>query len=456
MQLLCFNCDLLQVRQKSRIILFMCKKKSLYVLKVFLFIIIFFLLTIPVAFMLKDDVNSYSRVLTHEFYSQENIDILFCGASHVSHGVDSRISDLAFGKNTFSTGTPSQGINGTYAIIQQALKSYKLSKIYLECDFAVACRKEANPKKMGTSDLIVLDFLKDPKIKTQFILENSSPSNILNAVLPIGKAKIITLNPKKFLTKCRSLLNGYYFEYKYSDSDAGYAGKGCVLNYDVIEDGTFSNNESEPPFYPVSEYWKSYIKRICDLCKENNVDLVFYSMPGSDFYLNAKGNYDDFYFAVRDFLAGLGYDYYDFNLCKPDYAFSDHHYSDDNHFNQAGVEQFSRVFCDFFTGKISKKDLFYESYSEKISAQNDMIYGLMYHFSDDKKSFWIEPVNNHVESSRITYDVYAICSDETRIIAEKRSETQFLLPAGKSGKIRVISYIDGIKQNDCAENFASF
>jgi len=431
-------------------------KKLFLVLKVIVFVIIFFLLTIPVAFLLKDDVNSYSRVLTHEFYSQGNIDILFCGASHVSHGIDARVSDKAFGKNTFSTGTPSQGINGTYAIIQQALKSYKPSKIYLECDFAIVCRDGSNPKKMGTADLIVSDFLKDSKIKSQFILENSSPSNILNAVLPIGKDKLITLNPKKFLNKCKSLLNGYYFEYKYAESDAGYAGKGCVLNYDVISAGTFSNNISEPPFMPATEYWKSYIRRICDLCKEHNVELVFYSMPGSDFYLHEKGNYDDFYFEVKKFLAGLGYDYYDFNLCKSDYAFYDYHYSDDNHFNQDGVARFSQIFCDFFTGKVTAEDLFYESYAEKIATQPDTIYGLIYHFSDDKKSLVIEPVKNHVDSSRITYDVYAICAGEILTIAEKSSGTQFPLPAGKAGQIRVISYIDGIKQNDCTENFASF
>ena len=77
-------------------------KNLLLVFKIILFVVVFFLFTLPVAFILKDDVNSYSRVLTHEFYSQKNIDIIFCGASHVSHGIDSRISDLKFDKNTFS------------------------------------------------------------------------------------------------------------------------------------------------------------------------------------------------------------------------------------------------------------------------------------------------------------------------------------------------------------------
>ena len=163
-----------------------------------------------------------------------------------------------------------------------------------------------------------------------------------------------------------------------------------------------------------------FLNQICNLCKENNVELVFYSMPGSDFYLHEKGNYDNFYFEIKDFLNSLGYDYYD------------------------------------FTDKITREDMFYTSYTQKVAAQPDTIYGLIYHFSDDKKMLSIEPVKNHVGSSRITYDVYAMCVGEEITLAEKSNNTTFALPGGKSGKIRVISYIDGVKQNDCTENFAAF
>ena len=129
--------------------------------KVVLFVIIFVVLSVFIAFVLKDDTTSYSRVLTHEFYNQKNIDILFCGASHVSHGMDPRIADKEFGRNTFNTGTPNQGIHGTYAIIRQAIKSYKISRIYVETDFAVACRDGKKHAGMGKSDFIVLSFLQD-------------------------------------------------------------------------------------------------------------------------------------------------------------------------------------------------------------------------------------------------------------------------------------------------------
>ena len=129
--------------------------------KIIVFITLFFLMSCALSLLLKDDLNSYSRTLTHEFYNQENIDILICGASHVSHGIDSRIADKEFNFNTFNAGTPSQGINGTYAIIQQAIKSYKISKIYLECDFAVTSREGYVHSGMGKSDFIVSGFLID-------------------------------------------------------------------------------------------------------------------------------------------------------------------------------------------------------------------------------------------------------------------------------------------------------
>ena len=181
------------------------------VLKFFIFSALFFVFSFILAFLLKDDANSYSRVLTHEFYKQENIDILLCGASHVSHGLDPRIADVQFGKNTFNSGTPNQNINGTLAIVKTGLKKYKVSTIFLESDFATACREEQSHRRMGTSDLIVASFLKDPVIKWEFIKRSSSPDNIFNALLPIGKDKLMTLSPKKTFKKFKSIITGEFF-----------------------------------------------------------------------------------------------------------------------------------------------------------------------------------------------------------------------------------------------------
>lgn len=424
-------------------------------LKILVFFVVFMLLSFVIAFLMKDDANSYSRVLTHEFYQQQNIDIMFCGASHVSHGMDCRISDKEFGVNTFNAGTPSQGINGTYAIIRQAIKNYRVSKIFLETDFAITCREGSDHPVMGKSDFIVEGFIRDPLIKMQFVIENSSADNILNAVLPIGKDKLMTFSPKKNFNKLKSLITGEYFKYKYGSKDSGYAGKGCVLDYDVVENGTFSNDIFEPEFKPVSPYWKEYIVRIADLCRENNIELVFYSMPGSDFYLHEKGDYDVFYNEISSYISSLGYEYYDFNLCKPSYCLEDRDYSDDNHLNANGIEKFSHIFCDLFTGKVSKEEMFWSSYKEKTDNQEPKIYGLLIIKAENGSGFEIIPMTNITDISCITYDVSIYDGRDTVVLGKDSRNTRYSLPAGTFGKIMVKSYVDGKLNNSVKENYAS-
>lgn len=423
--------------------------------KVVLFVIIFVVLSVFIAFVLKDDTTSYSRVLTHEFYNQKNIDILFCGASHVSHGMDPRIADKEFGRNTFNTGTPNQGIHGTYAIIRQAIKSYKISRIYVETDFAVACRDGKKHAGMGKSDFIVLSFLQDFFIKRDFIFENSSHDTLLNAFLPIGKDKLMTLSPKKVFHKIKSLITGEYFKYEYKTPDAGYAGKGCVLDYEKIKEGSFSNDYFEPPFKPISNYWKSYIEKIIKLCAENEVEIVFYAMPCSDFYLHEKGDYNIFYSEMKNYINSLGFEYYDFNLCKEEFSMNDDDYFDDNHLNINGIDKFSRFSCDFFTGKISAKDMFYSSYAQKTQNQKQKIYGLLIIKTEDGKSFEIIPMTNINDKDSITYDISIQNLNGINELAKNTKETKVALPKGTSGKILVKSYVNGILNNSVKENYVA-
>ena len=433
------------------------------VLKVVAFIALFFFLTIPVAFVLKDDTNSYARVLFHEFHNQDKIDYLICGASHVSHGLEADIASKKLGKCVFNSGTPSQKIDGTYAILREALKLYKIEKVFLELDFAITTEDPVSERTGFKSEYIVADGLKDKFIKTDYLLHCSCPKYYLNSFLPIGKDKLMTLNPKSAAGKIKALITGEYFKYHYSDDDSEYAGKGCVLDLDQISDGGFSNyyKEGKIPVSQINQDWTSTIDKIIELCRKNDIELIFYSMLGSDFYLNERGNYDEYYSFCRDFADERGYIYFDFNLAKADVLnLQDSDYFDDNHLNKKGVYKWTDCFCDFFAAKYKEENClenyFYSSYSEKMSSMPDRIFGLYMLTSDDKKSMEIIPVANHVESERITYDAYAICDGEEILLAKDSVQSVVTLPAGKSGKIRVISYIDGIKQNDCSQNFASF
>lgn len=437
--------------------------KKLYLLKTFLFVLIFFIITIPLSFLLKNDVNSYARSLFHEFYSQPNIDYLICGASHVSHGVEANIASKRMGKYVFNAGTPSQKIDGTYAIIKQAIKLYNIEKIFLELDFAITCDEPFFERTGFKAEYIVLDGLKDISLKTDYLIHCSRPSYYLNSLLPIGKDKLITLNPKIILKKIRAYITGEYFKYQFIEDGSEYAGKGCVLDLKEIPTGGFSNNskESPIPIERICDDWKNTIDKIIDLCLKNNIKLIFYSMPGSDFYLNERGNYDEYYAFCRDFINIRGGKYFDFNLVKPNIlSLSDNCFHDDNHLSKKGVYEWTDAFCDFFDAKYKEQNVlekyFYSSYAEKMTDMPDTIFGLYMISSADRKSMKIIPVSNYVDSSRITYDVYALYGTEEIILNEKTNNPTVFFPSGKSGKIRVISYLDGVKQTDCTENFASF
>lgn len=438
-------------------------KKSLILLKFLLFVLIFFIITIPLAFILKDDADSYARVLFHEFYNQEKIDYIICGASHVSHGLEADTASEKLGKAVFNAGTPSQKIDGSYALLRQAVKLYKIEKVFLELDFAVATDFDFSKRAGFKAEYIVAGGIKDLKIKSDYLFQCSSPKYYINSILPIGKDKLLTLNPKTVSKKVKALLTREYFKYQYEDEGSEYAGKGCVLDLEEIPEGGFSNDSKEGKIniLEVSEDWKNTIEKIIDLCKKNNIELILYSMPCSDFYLNERGNYDEYYSFCRDFAAEKGFSYYDFNLVRPEIlSLRDSDYTDDNHLSKKGVYVWTDAFCDFFSSKYKEKNAiekyFYSSYAQKMTDMPEKIFGLYMITSDDRKLMEITPISNHVDPKKITYDVYAIVGNEESLLAKDSIQTLVSLPAGKSGKIRVISYIDGIKQTDCTENFASF
>lgn len=428
-------------------------------LKIICFVIVFFAISGILAFFLKDDSNSYARVLRHEFHNQQKIDYLFSGASHVSHGINPQIADKKFNKSVFNLGTPAQQIDGTCALLKQAVKMYDIEKVFLELDFNIATSFSIQNRHGFTASYIVLDFLKDPELKYDFMFKMSKPEYYLNTFLPIGKDKFMDLNPKKIGAKFKSVVTGEYFKYQYNDKKSFYAGKGCVLDTDFFENGSIVTTEKEDPILiqNISDLWKNSVAEMIRVCRQNDIELVLYSMPATDFYLNAKGNYDEYVDFVQDFAAQHGYKYYDFNLCKKDFLdLEDKDFSDDNHLNMSGVQKFTESFCEFFTGKISQEDAFYKSYAEKMANQEKRIFGLQLITAEDHKSLEIIPLFNNVKPQEITYDIYATYDGNTTVLGEKTASATVVFPKSGFGQIKVISYVNGVKNNEVVSNYIAF
>jgi len=97
-------------------------------------------------------------------------------------------------------------------------------------------------------------------------------------------------------------------------------------------------NDNTNNVYKTSEYEQVYLSKIIELCRENNIELIFISTPTyhSEKYTN-KTQFMSFYFKFYSEIKYL--DYSDFSLPV-------HGYYDIGHLNSTGAEIFSRYLQD--------------------------------------------------------------------------------------------------------------
>lgn len=425
-------------------------RKILFPIKVILFIVIFFIISFFLSKILINDLNTYTRVLMHDFYTQDKADVVFCGASHVSHGINPQVADKKLGLSVVNTGTPNQHLDATYTIIKEAVRLYHPKDIFVELDFGCASKSPFSSAEPSKSTFLVAHYIKNPKAKLELVLSSTSPKYYLNSLIPIGKEKLIDLNPVSVFNLVKSKISGEYYQYKYEKSDSVYVKKGCVLDDEFIENGTFYSEPVGPiPVQDITQEWKDVLVKIIKICKENNINLTFYQNPSTEFYLTEKGNYDEYIDFVRNLIAPYDVPYYDFSLLKNEYpSFSDSDFYDDNHLNKYGVEKFTNVFCDFYEKSPDEKaQMFFPSFSEKTASEKPKIYGLILDEDKDSGIFKISPVHNHCSENLVTYSISAVKSDGTEEkIAENSSESVFHYPKNSTGELEIIASYNGEEQ----------
>lgn len=431
-----------------------------FLFKFILFALIFLCVSFFLSLFIINDLNTYTRILMHEFYSQKNIDVLFCGASHVSHGINPVVMDKTLGLETFNSGTPSQGLDGTYILLREAERLYNLKDVFVELDFATATTTPYSKSEPSKSNFLVSHYLKNPKAKLEYMLYSTSPKYYLNSILPIGKEKLINLNPLSVFAMFKSRLTGEYFKYGYKKSDSVYAGKGCVLDDEMVQQGTLWSEPVNPiPVASIDNEWKETIIKIIEFCKEKKIKLVFYQNPSTDFYLAEKQTYDDYIALIRSVISEYNVPYYDFSLLKPEYLeLQDSDFFDDNHLNKYGIDKFTSLFCRFYISTEQEKEkMFYSSLAEKHSVQSPRIYGLIIDENKDEGFFTVYPVSNRSDTSLVSYDVsaYDSASGNEILIAEKSVECKFYYPSKMSGIIKITSYYNGVVQNSVEKYFTA-
>lgn len=432
-------------------------KKKLHLTKKFLklFILIisslFFISILQYA--LIDDTLSYTRILMKEMYEQNKIDSLFIGSSHAYRSINPEIFDQEWNENTFNLGTSSQTIEGTYYLLKECMNNTEVNKVFLEVYHSVL-GKEIIAGEALTKTFIISDYMKPSWNKVNYLYYTVDSDNFINAfILPRREwMKLFDLEYIVTLFEVKSA--DAYNNYEYiRHTNEEYLGKGFVFSYETLNPDTMFRNESLQPLNDmiIPEYNMEYLNKIVELCANNNIELTLFVAPMPEFTLVDIGNYDKYIEYMTAFAQNNNFNFYDFNLVKPNYLSLDNtDFKDYDHLNGKGADKFSKFFAKFYLQYCKEDDIFYHSFEERISNQEEQIYGLI--LSQEANCLNIKPITN--SRKEIVYSVSVLKEDGTKeILQDKSSNTIIPYTKEYENRLEIWSYF---KNNNNLQNYVIY
>ena len=324
------------------------------------------------AFLIVDE-GSTTRLAFHEFYEQSNIDMAVVGASKVYHGFNPELADSLTGVNTFNMGTASQPVSVTYYYTKELLKNYRPDTLFVDVELAGLPRKIEG----GKSTWLVYNHMKGFE-KYKMAFAHGDFTTKLATVCSLYRSREnIDLEFIKNNVKAKSTeaYKKYLPESEFYTSYNIYQGKGFVTGSKVNEGydlfcqyyGYDEFDEVESPDSQAMEY----LDKIVAECKENNVRVVFISLPQSRLYLSRVGDYDYFNKYITDYCNEKEVEYYDLN-CVKSVIWQDGDFMDIDHLTLEGSEKLTHIISDIYN----------KEYPEMYNSIHDIpkqgIIGIMY------------------------------------------------------------------------------
>ncbi len=391
-------------------------------------------------YMIVDDTHSYTRVMMHEYYNQENINILFSGASLCYRSFDTQVLDERLGVNTFNVGSSSQDLDASYYLIKDAVNRYDLDHIYLELSPVMALYMDIEERDSGklNGTYIVSDYMKPSISRTAYLLNASRPEYYVNSFLPARRnwEKLFDLAYVGALLKKKSSAD--YRDYGYDQlvyDTEYYAGKGYVASKVKTSEHAFYGTDGFTALKveDINEEWFQYLYKIIRCCKENEVELTLVCAPLSEYLLIAYEKYDEYHRMIERIAGEEKVDFWDFNLIRKEYFSGKAElYQDEAHLNMYGAKNFSELVADLILGKVRYEDICYESLDSRFEAAEPGLCGVAHDLEDMKI------IAN--DGEMFEYQIRAIPDEgEEYLIQEFSCNTEFSVKAGEYGTLTIVA-----------------
>ena len=339
-------------------------------------------------FCLVDDTASYTRLMEHELYGQEGIDILFLGPSHCYRGVDPAVVSEKTGKRVFNASCASQPLDGSLALLREAVKYYDLQEVYLEVNAESVQNAGVFKERTNlTSVYLVSDYMRPSLNRLNFLLHASSSEHYMNSFFRARRYWREIFDLKSVLRLVRLKLSAAYTGFAYdlaASEDEQYRGLGYVSGSGAVaEHGHYSKEPVRSvDLSAVSDDWKAAMGEIIEVCRSHQIKLTVFGAPVSGCLLASRGNYDAYIEFMRAFLKGTNVTFAEFNLLREEY-FPDRqdYFKDVDHLNSRGAEVFSAVLSQDINGQLPAS-AFHQSVEDRLGNAPPTYYGIL--FQDDE------------------------------------------------------------------------
>lgn len=320
-------------------------------------IIFFIVLIIPIVILIGNKyseastenlINTYNEKRFEEFYSMEknSLDLVFLGSSHSYCTFDPLIFKEKLGISAYQMGMPLQHMDSTYYTFREVLNYQKPKKAVVEVYW----------------DMLDDDFeLKQATTLFQVLKNKDIENEYIKSVFPMGEkvkyntdlfryqADYFAFKNNEYKEKIEKKFNVSLKEKERQEGTEEYRSLGyAYCNYNMLKDEFDKTNQFrkfDGKNWTESPKQIKYLYKIIDLCKENNIELIFVTAPVANVSFEYIKNYDIVHNRIEKIAEENNILYFDYNIINDEEKLlTNENFRDDAHLNHSGVEI---VDCNF-------------------------------------------------------------------------------------------------------------
>jgi len=298
------------------------------VASVVVFVALFMFVLSKVSYVLRDKPNA-SVQDNFALLERDSVDVIFIGQSHQFCSINPDMLAGEYGINCFMLATSGQTVAMSYYAAMEAIELQHPKTIYMETGYVIHEWQVIND---GMSHMF-FDGMPKCKARKEAIDDLIEPENRIYYYLNLGQ----------YHTRWSSLTEIDYQNYKNSPRGRFYS-EVTVNNWPIP---VVDRNETAP----MTDSALEYMDKLVALCKENNVELILYTMPYNTLYFDygVEEFLDDqrIYNGLYEYAQQNGLEYHNLFYEIDEIAFDySHDFMDSQHTNCYGQDKITRYMVE--------------------------------------------------------------------------------------------------------------